>query len=95
MCKKRAAWEVADDARWKGGEEKWPLWAEGRYKEEQDDDARTGWQSDEEMCAACEEAYSDAEYVEEDEASSRPITVKVLVKDGARVAVLDSACYSI
>jgi hypothetical protein len=33
--------------------------------------------------------------VEEDGASSRPITVKALVKDGIRVAVLDSACYSI
>jgi hypothetical protein len=47
------------------------------------------------MCAACEEACSDAEDVEEDKASSRPITVKVLVKDGAIVAVLDSACSSI
>jgi hypothetical protein len=47
------------------------------------------------MCAAREEACSDAEDVEEDEASSRPIFVKVLVKYGARVAVLDTACYSI
>jgi hypothetical protein len=95
VCKKGAAWEVADEARWKRGEEEWLLWAGGRDEEEEDDDARTGCQSDKEMCAACEEACSDAEDAEEDEASSRPITVKVLVKDGTRVAVLDSACYSI
>jgi hypothetical protein len=92
--KRGAAWEVTEEVRWKGGVEEWPLWADSRDEEEEDDDESTGWQSDEGLYAACEEACSDAEDVEEDEAGSRLITVKVLVKDGVRVAVLDSACYS-
>jgi hypothetical protein len=51
---------------------------------------------EEEVCTAFEEAWSDTEDSEECEENSRPpVTVKVLFKDGARVAVLNSACYSI
>jgi hypothetical protein len=65
--------------------------------EGREEDVSTGWELDEEeMCSACEEAWSDTADSEEDEENSRPpVMVKVLFKDGARVAVLDSACYSI
>jgi hypothetical protein len=75
----------------------WPWWTEGSDGEGREEDVSTGWKLDEdEVCTACEEAWSATEDSEKDEEKSRPpVTVKVLFKDGARVAVLDLACYSI
>jgi hypothetical protein len=95
--KETAEKEAGTEARWKGEVGEWPRWTDGSDGEGEEDDVSTGWRSDEEeVCAACEEAWPDTEAAEEDGESSRPaVAVKVLVKDGARASVLDSACYSI
>jgi hypothetical protein len=94
--KEKAEREAGTEVRWKGEVGEWPRWTDGSDGEGEDDGVSTGWRSDEEeVCAACEEALPDTEAAEEDDDSSRPpVAVKVIVKDGARAAVLDSACYS-